>query len=65
MSLAPPVIDVDIESHQVVVGLEQDDVSIAIAAPPDVDADDLWQVLAGAPDSIETVVSMYEGARDD
>lgn len=60
----PAVIDVDLESHQVLVGLERGPVSIAISAPPDVDAEDLWIVLSEAPDSIETVVELYRGTRD-
>ena len=63
-SPGPAVIDVDIEEHQVLVGLERGQVSISIAAPPDVDAQDLWLVLSEAPDSIETAVGLYGGDLD-
>lgn len=55
----PAVIDVEISGDQVLATYENEDVSVVIAAPVGVGAEELDAAIAGAPESIEHAVGSY------
>jgi sRNA-binding carbon storage regulator CsrA len=47
--------EIDSDGDQILLGIDRGDVSLAVAAPRSTDREEIEEILAELPDSIETV----------